>query len=185
MSVLVKIPAPAASPSKMQKKGWKCWAKWLSKVKTPANDGYAYEGEFTEPGSSVEAEFGDVLLHLDQGNSADVGIVMRNSKDEAFFHWIASASSDGRKWCGPLAKPARAVLAMSTPERLAHVAQLLLAEHAASPKEHWTEKTVAHYTALAGLPQAVTVDPDALRAEREQLAARIAEIDAILSTVPS
>lgn len=183
MSVLVKIPGASASSSKMSKKGWKCWAKWLSSVATPANDGYAYEGEFTTPGSEVEAEFGDVLLHVDQSNSADLGIVMPSSSGQAFIRWIADASSEGRKWCGPLAKPARTLLAMSTQERLAHVAKILLQEHAVTPKDNWDDKVLAHYSALAGVPQPATVDHDALRAEREQLVARLAEIDAILSTV--
>jgi hypothetical protein len=181
MSVLVKIPGPSASSSKMAKKGWKCWAKWLTDVATPANDGYAYQGEFTPPGDSVEAELGDVLLHVDQSATSDLGVVMPNTKGEAWIRWVADASSEGRRWCGPLAKPARRLLGMSAAERMAEIAGQLLAEHAAEPKANWTDETVAHYTQLAGRGTETTVDRGALMAERDALLARVAEIDAILA----
>lgn len=168
----------------MQKKGWKCWAKWLSDVATPANDGYAYSGEFTAPGTDVECEVGDVLLHVDQGGSADLGVAMVNSQGKAFIKYLASASSEARKWCGPLAKPARQLLAMTVEARIKHVAAIVAAE----PGTNRTPEGQAYWDALAGIVPVAerqpagepTVDRDALTAEREALLARIAEIDSVL-----
>jgi hypothetical protein len=188
MTHLISIPGAAASRSKMQKKGWKCWAKWLSEVATPANDGYAYSGEFTTPGSDVECDIGGVLLHVDQGGTAALGVAMLNSKGEPFFKWIADASSEARKWCGPLAKPARQLLAMNVDERIKHVAGII----AADAKPDWTASVQDYWNALAGIAavkevdavevvDGATVDREALLAERETLLARIAEIDSALA----
>lgn len=160
--VTIAIPAESASRSKMQKKGWKCWAKWLSSVASPANDGYAYEGEFTTPGSTVEAQLGDVLLHVDQSSDAGIAVLMLNRKGEPYLKWMASAPSDGRKWCGPLASPARSLLAMTRDERIRHAAAKMLADN-----PEWQDDpakwslAIAYYSQLAGLetaeapPQAV------------------------------
>ncbi len=143
--VTVRIPGPTASRSKMQKKGWKCWAKWLSSVATPANDGYAYEGEFTQIEAHVEAAVGDVLLHVDQSDCAAVGVVMLNSRGTGFIRWVDRANSDGRKWCGPLAKTARKMLAMSPEERIRHVAGLIAADR---PDDR-TDEVQAYYANMA------------------------------------
>lgn len=127
MSVLVTIPGPSASSSKMQRKGWKCWAKVLSSVADPANNGYAYDGEFLSVGSNVELEVGDVILHVDQSSSATIGVVMVNKAGKGILKWIGEgASSDGRRWCGPLGRPARKLLSMDQPERIKHVAEIIV-----------------------------------------------------------
>lgn len=176
MSVLVKVPAASASSSKMAKKGWKCWAKWITSVNTPAHDGYAYQGEFATVGSDVEVEPGDVLLHVDQSSSAGVGVVVVNSKGEGFVNWMASADSDGRAWCGPLAKMARKLCEMTPAERI----KLAAADLVANRPDSRSDAVHAYYVDMAGLPEPIKVDRNALVAEREKLLARIAEINAIL-----
>lgn len=156
MTIIVSIPDASASRSKMQKKGWKCWAKWLTNVATPANDGYAYEGEFTSPGSQVECEIGDVLLHVDQSSSAGVGVVMQNKSGKAFIKWIASADSESRKWCGPLAKPSRQLLAMSQDERIKWVAGFILD---ADRSEPLAEEVAAYWSHVAGRDTQPAFDP--------------------------
>ena len=116
-TVTVLVPGASASSSKMSKKGWKCWAKWLSSVDSPAKDGYAYHGEFASVGSRVECELGDVLLHVDQSSNSGIGVVMTNSAGKAFFRWV-DATSDA-KWAGSLAKAARRLLKMTRQERIA------------------------------------------------------------------
>jgi len=171
----------------MSKKGWKCWAKWLTSVASPANDGYAFEGEFTEVGATVEAHVGDVLLHVDQSSSADVFVCMQNQKGAGFRFLIASAGSDGRKWCGPLAGPARRLLDMSVEARIAHVAGLIL-DKTGRP-EPLNTAAIKYWSALAGREIPVAAEPqsspaeidrDSLIAERLVLVTRLAEIDALI-----
>ena len=125
-TVTVLVPGASASSSKMSKKGWKCWAKWLSSVDSPAKDGYAYHGEFASVGSRVECELGDVLLHVDQSSNSGIGVVMTNSAGKAFFRWV-DATSDA-KWAGSLAKAARRLLKMTRQERIAAEAAAIAAE---------------------------------------------------------
>lgn len=165
----VEIPGPSASTSKMSRKGWKCWGKRLTHVRTPANDGYAFEGEFVGISSTMELTVGDVILHVDQSSSATLGVVMVNRLGKGFIKWVADADSDGRKWCGPLARPARRWLDMDVEDRVRHVAQLILdqdTDNELKPesREYWqslvsppsAEPTATEATAPA------KVTPDAL-----------------------
>lgn len=149
-TVCVTIPEASASRSKMAKKGWKCWAKVLSHVGTPANDGYAYEGTFVSPGTTIEARPGDVILHVDQSDTADIMVAMVNAGGKGFLWSIDSADSEGRKWCGPLGRPARKLLAMPVEERIRHVAGEIAANRPASR----SDEVQAYYEALARGPQA-------------------------------
>lgn len=154
--ITITIPSESASRSKMQKKGWKCWAKWLSHVNSPANDGYAYEGEFTTVGTTVEAEVGDVLLHVDQSSSAGIGVLMLNKSGESFFKWIETAPSDGRKWCGPLAASSRRLLGMSREERIKYVAGFILDQ----PREKsLSDETRIYWEGVAKRTPEPKIDP--------------------------
>lgn len=170
----VTIAGPSARRSKMQKKGWKCWAKWLTSVATPANSGFAYEGEFTDTDTTVEAAVGDVLLHVDQSAYARIGVVMVNRSGEGYVRYIASANSDGRKWCGPLARHARSLLAMETEERVRYVAKLI----AETPSEKRTPEVQAYWEELAGIqatPAETTDQADPRAVAIEQIKALMAE----------
>ncbi len=124
--ITVNIPSESASRSKMQKKGWKCWAKILTSVKSPANDGFAFEGQFVTAGTTVEVEPGDVILHCDQSASADIGVAYAQSNGKGAIRWLKSADSEGRKWCATLGQTARKLLALAADERLKQVAVSLL-----------------------------------------------------------
>ena len=143
----VAIPDASASRSKMSKKGWKCWAKELTHVNSPANTGYDFDGEFCGVGSSRECEAGTVILHVDQSGSADLGVVYPNMSGNGRIRWVASADSDGRKWCGPLGKPARRLLCMTPAERVAEAARHML-ENAKAPDNVDAAVWQAHYEAL-------------------------------------
>jgi hypothetical protein len=154
-TVNVAIPDASASRSKMGKKGWKCWAKQLTAVDTPANNGYAYHGEFVPIGTTMELTPGDVILHVDQSNTADMGVVLVNAAHKGVIKWLASADSDGRRWCAPLAKTARNLLGMTTDERIRHVAAIIAAEE--SPDR--PASVQAYWAALAD-PPAPEADPE-------------------------
>ena len=110
--VRVSVPSESASRSKMQKKGWKCWCKNVSSIDTPANSGFAWQGEFVTTGATIELTPGDVLLHVDQSSSTGIGIVLPSGG----IFWAETTGAD--KWSGVLAKPARRWLAMPTKERI-------------------------------------------------------------------
>lgn len=152
-TVTVSIPGTTASRSKAQKKGWKCWCKNLTKVATPANNGFAYEGEFVSVGSTAELTTGDVLLHVDDASSKSIGVVMRGSLGAGFIHWMASTSDD--KWAGSIAKPARTLLAMDTEDRIRHVA----AEVARTPNTQRSAEGQAYWDQLAGIAPATVETP--------------------------
>lgn len=173
----VTIAGPSASRSKMQKKGWKCWAKWLTSVATPANSGFAYEGEFTDTDTTVEAAVGDVLLHVDQSAYARIGVVMVNKAGNGLVHYVAGANSDGRKWCGPLARYARGLLAMEVEERVRYMAKLIAADRPAdrsdSVQAYWEE--MAGIQATPAEPTETTEPVDPRQAAIEQIKALMAE----------
>lgn len=156
-SVLVKIPGATASSSKMSKKGWKCWAKIVTAVASPANDGYAFSGEFVSTGTTIEARTGDVLLHVDQSDSAGIAIIAKNRIGEGTIRWIATASSDGRAWCATLGREARELLAMSRAERLAVAAADVLDDTGRA--KPLTPEAVAYWSAIAGRDVAPAADP--------------------------
>jgi|GEM_PF-6106214 len=110
--VTVKIPGPSASRSKMQKKGWKCWCKNLAEVATPANNGYAYLGEFVSVDAVAELAVGDVLLHVDESSNSGIGVVQPDGE----VSW--EKVTNDAKWVGPLAATARKLLAMTPAERV-------------------------------------------------------------------
>lgn len=111
-SVRVSIPGPYGSRSKMQRKGWKCWAKRIAHVNDPANSGYDWEGEFLAVGTVAELTAGDIVLHVDESSSSAVGVVMPDGGIE----WLRSTHG---KWASDLAATARKALAMETKDRLA------------------------------------------------------------------
>lgn len=119
-TTLVTIPGASASRSKMQKKGWKCWAKNLTNVNSPARNGYDYDGEFMATGDDVELEIGDVILHVDDSRCSSIGVVVQNRVGRGIIIWVADADD---KWAGPLAKPARHLLGLTREERVRHAAQ--------------------------------------------------------------
>ncbi len=167
----VKIAGPSASRSKMQSKGWKCWAKWLTSVASPANDGFAYEGEFADTDATVEASVGDVLLRVDQSSVAKIGVVMVNRLGEGYVRYVAEANSDARKWCGPLARHARKLLAMPVEDRIRHVAKLI----AETPSDKRTPEVQAYWEEMAGI-QATPAEPvDPRAAAIEQIRSLMAE----------
>ena len=163
----VEIPGPSASSSKMSKKGWKCWGKQLINVKSPANDGYAYEGEFVGISSTMELPVGDVILHVDQSSSANIGVVMVNRLGQGFIEWVADASSAGRKWCGLLAGPARRWINMTVEDRVRQVAQLYVER-----RDELEPETLEYWQSLVTSPsdestvtkgtEVTKVTPDAL-----------------------
>lgn len=167
-TITVSIPDATASRSKMQKKGWKCWAKILSSVANPANDGYAYDGEFTSVGATIEAEVGAVILHVDQSGAARVGVVMVNKAGKGFIKWVETATSDGRKWCGTLGRPSRTLLNMPTEERVRHVAELMAKDR---PFDR-TDEVQAYYETLAG----ITVTALPLSVDTESITAQIRKL---------
>lgn len=172
--ITVTIPSESASRSKMQRKGWKCWAKWLSNIKTPANDGYAFEGEFTSPGTTVEAEVGDVLLHVDQSSGADLMVLMVNRTGKSFLKSVADANSEGRKWCGPLAAPARRLLDMDREARIRWVGQFILDQPRDTPLK---DEDRAYWQTVAGTaPESAQPEPTAV-----DIAAIVDQINALLS----
>lgn len=161
-TIQVFVPSEAASRSKMQKKGWKCWAKLLSGVASPANDGYAFSGDWLTCGCDAECSPGDVILHIDQSSSAGVGVVYPDSAGKGCIRWLKTANSDGRKWCASLGKVAREWLAKSAGDRLIKVAELKIEENEAGPTEKkWKPEVRAHYVAMAGRsPETAEVAPE-------------------------
>lgn len=177
-TVLVSIPGPVASSSKMAKKGWKCWAKRLTSVATPANDGYAFEGEFVTIEAKVECRLGDVILHVDQSDSAAVGVVMVNRNGTPIIKWIETASPDGRKWCGTLAAPARRLLDMDSDARVRFVALSIITEERAT---QLNEEAAAYWRSVAGMsPSESATTTDAVETVT-QLDAAMMSIETILS----
>ncbi|MBX9681860.1 MAG: hypothetical protein K2X38_24140 [Gemmataceae bacterium] len=143
-TVSVSIPGATASRSKMQKKGWKCWAKWITKVASPARDGYSYDGEFTEVDGTVECQVGDVLLHVDGSHAATIRVVVINSEGKGRL--ISVAVADSTKWAGTLGGPARKVLAMDAEERVRYAAR-----HFVETAEDLKPEVRAYYEKLAGI----------------------------------
>jgi hypothetical protein len=115
--VQVFIPGPSASRSKVQKKGYKCWCKKLTSVKSPARTGYDYEGEFLGVEKTVELNVGDVILHIDESGSNGIGIIVPvpDNSDYRPIVWVTSTSGS---WAGALAGVARDYLAMSPEDRV-------------------------------------------------------------------
>jgi hypothetical protein len=109
--VQVLIPGPSASRSKMQKKGWKCWAKRVLGVKSPANSGYDWEGDFLAVGQCAEMRVGDVVLHVDDSGNSGVGLV----QPDGTIEWEETCHG---KWASALAAPARRLLALAPEQRI-------------------------------------------------------------------
>lgn len=178
-TVQINVPGHSASQSKMQKKGWKCWAKKIDSVDEKVKDGYSYHGDFIATGSTVELDVGDIFVHVDQSSTADLYVVCVNRHGDGFIKQIDSVNCGS--WAVSLANTAREWMKMSVEERISKVAKILLAEHAESPKPKWTPETVTYYQNLAGVTQLPAIDRESLIAEREKLMARIAEIDQLLN----
>ena len=177
-TVLVSIPGPKASSSKMKSKGWKCWAKRLTSVATPANAGYAFEGEFVTCDAKVECTIGDVILHVDQSDCAAIGVVLVNLAGKSLIKWIETARPAGRQWCGTLAAPARRLLDLDRDARVRYVAISILHENRSTPLR---EEVVAYWQSVAGMsPSESTTPPDAV-ATVTQLDAAMMSIETILS----
>lgn len=140
--VTVMVPGPSGSRSKMQKKGWKCWAKVLSDVKEPANTGYDYEGELLSVGSRHEVELGSVILHIDQSSNNGVGVVMpkAGAEDRGVIKWRKTTCA--ARWAGDLARDARRLLKMTPEERVLDTARRLAANQDLADEER------AHYAAI-------------------------------------
>ena len=151
-TITVKIPGGLSSSSKMSKKGWKCWAKILTSVDTPAKSGFSFHGEFASIGATVECNLGDVLLHVDDSSSSGIAVVMANAKGEGWLSWQDS-TSDG-KWAGVLAKTAREFLAIDPDERVRRVAGQIADESDESRLARGAKALSAegrdYYTRLAG-----------------------------------
>jgi hypothetical protein len=144
MTIAIKIPGAAASHSKMQRKGWKCWAKVLTNVKTPANTGYDYEGSWITLGAVAELELGDVVLHVDDSSDAGVGVLIIGSKGTGYIHWMRTTQG---KWAGALAATARKLLSMPVQDRVKAAAQHCLdglrADSETSPEKLHYYETLA------------------------------------------
>ncbi len=146
-TLITLIPSESASRSKMAKKGWKCWAKILSSVATPANNGYAFEGQFVGVGTKLEVDSGDVLLHVDQSSNAGVAVIVpKEGGENGYIWWSETASSDGQKWCASLGREARKLLAMTVEERIRYAAGYMVDDRPADRND----ATQAHYERLAG-----------------------------------
>lgn len=126
MSILVTIPGPSASSSKMSKKGWKCWAKTLRSIANPAKNGYDYDGEFAEVGVAAEMEIGSLVVHVDDSASNGIGVVMPNSAGKGIIVWISTGTLPS------MAAKGRKYLAMKPEERVAAAAK--------SNVEKWTSE---------------------------------------------
>ena len=65
-------------------------------MKDPANDGYAYEGEFWPVDAEIDAEPGDVVLRVDLSDDASVGVVRKRCEGSGFIWWARFADGTGR-----------------------------------------------------------------------------------------
>jgi hypothetical protein len=146
--VQINVPGPSASRSKMQKKGWKCWAKLITSIAEPAKDGYSWAGEFLTVGAMAECENGSLLLHVDDSSSHGVGVIVQTKSGKSRIVWMAGTSS---RWATALARTARTLLAMTCEERIRAAAKARLAEivdDASIPSE-----VRQYWEALAGQPE--------------------------------
>lgn len=145
----------------MQKKGWKCWAKVLSRVKEPANSGFDWEGEFANVGETREMEAGEVLLHVDDSSSHGIGVVIPGSAaGKGRIVWLETTSG---KWASSLARGARKLLALTPDERVRWAAKQYLADIA--DDSAIGDAVKAHYRRLAGVAEPAAAPPAELAAE--------------------
>lgn len=123
--MLTSIPGSNASKSKMQKKGWKCWAKTVTHVGDQPKNGFDFEGQFFNVGAKADIEPGTLLLHHDDSHCTALGIVVPNSVGGGRIAWMESESSN---WANILGGHASRLLKLTPEERINLGAQKILNE---------------------------------------------------------